>query len=121
MKSHSRFFKQFPVTHTHCALILKGRYCAFRPVFQMMKCFLIVCVSLIQRRLGVSGAELWSVSMLWVVSIHSIFIQNAPFSVNVLWRLCFPAPIISLYQFGWLVSRTLPSGGKSVVYLDFKL
>src|SRR5436853_1566582 len=105
MKSHSRFFRQFPVTHTHCALILKDRYCAFRPAFQMMKCFLIVCVSLIQRRLGVSGAELWSVSMLWVVSIHSIFTQNAPFSVNVLLKLYLLAPVISLYQCGWLVSK----------------
>ena len=100
IKNRWRSFKQCHAMFTVCALISREHCCAFQLVFQMMKCSLIDCVSLIPKRLEESGTELCSAFMILVVSTPSISIQNAPFPVNKHLKHCSPMPLTNNQQYG---------------------
>src|SRR6266496_5613904 len=101
IKNRWRFFKQYHAMFTVCALISREHCCAFQLVFQMMKCSLIDCVSLIPKRLEESGTELCSAFMILVVSTLSTSIQNAPFPVNKHLKHCSPMPLTNNQQYGY--------------------
>src|SRR5215469_3337937 len=112
MKNHWRFFRLFLITDTLCVHTLRAGSCAFPPVFQMMKCFLIACGSM-QTKWEIPGAGLCSVSMILGASTHLTCIQSAVFFVNKRLIRCYLMLTAGHFQSGRRACRTWHNGGRN--------